>query len=123
MEQVHKDRCAKLIAFLKELPPEKFDMENYVTEAKNGCGTVCCAVGWMLAVFPEDFKWRKLPCGRGVYVECVDLDWFSSSVGALDFLGLPRDCTLFFDFHYTARPKLLPSHVADELYRTVESLQ
>lgn len=51
----------KLIEFLEKLEPKKFDFRSIVREfKKNGhtCGTVCCAIGWIPAVFPKRARWQ-----------------------------------------------------------------
>lgn len=61
MSRTGKRRLRKLIAFLRQLPRRKFDFAEIVTKGKhNGhtCGTVCCALGWMPAVFPKVIKWK-----------------------------------------------------------------
>lgn len=55
-----KANLHKLIAFLRELPPESFYFGNIVDKKdEKGCGTVCCAVGWMPMVFPDKVKWTQ----------------------------------------------------------------
>lgn len=55
-----KANLRKLIAFLRELPLEKFFFGSVVEQGDlHGCGTVCCAVGWMPKVFPDRVKWVK----------------------------------------------------------------
>lgn len=45
----------KLVQGLKTLDESQFDYEVFVSEydAKNNCGTVCCAWGWMPKFVPE----------------------------------------------------------------------
>lgn len=53
-------RLIKLIEFLEKLPRRKFDFSKVVAKGKqNGhyCGTVCCAAGWLPAIFPRLVKW------------------------------------------------------------------
>ena len=54
---IYAERLLKIADFLEELPPEKFNFRDYVSESKNDCGTVCCAIGWLPKIFPEDFYW------------------------------------------------------------------
>lgn len=88
MKHYHVKRLRKLIAFLRALPRKNFNFRRIVTRAKaNGhvCGTVCCAVGWMPAVFPRFAKWND---------EVLRQKAWDSSQG-LEFdvpFGLNRDC-------------------------------
>lgn len=50
--KVNRARFLRLIDFLNRLPQEKFDFNEIVEEVEDGCGTVCCAVGWFPRVFP-----------------------------------------------------------------------
>lgn len=58
---IHLERLRKLASFLDTLPPEKFDLEDWVTEVdpkkRHPCGTVCCAVGWLPVVDKKNWKW------------------------------------------------------------------
>jgi hypothetical protein len=65
MTKIHKRRMRKLIAFLRELPRDKFDYSNTVTQFKNNCGTVCCAIGWTPHLFPRIAVWRKFKLWDG----------------------------------------------------------
>lgn len=57
MYKVRIDRLEKMIKFLEELPPKKFDFGTVVrSRDENDCGTVCCAMGWT----PEIFKGELL---------------------------------------------------------------
>lgn len=51
----------RLISFLETLDPDKFYLDSVVAdweETEDGlCGTVCCALGWTPAIFPEEVKW------------------------------------------------------------------
>lgn len=53
------ERLNKIAEFLDKLGPENFDLQNFVTsfDIDNHCNSVCCAVGWFPAIFPEDFDW------------------------------------------------------------------
>lgn len=63
-------RLEKLINFLDQLVPKKFDFSSVVTEVDSAeeCGTVCCAMGWTPVVFPDLVKW----CEKGYDIELVD---------------------------------------------------
>lgn len=52
-------RLSKLVGFLKDLPEEKFYFGRVITEHENNCGTVCCAIGWTPAIFPELVSWEE----------------------------------------------------------------
>lgn len=57
MPTLRKDRLLKLAEFLDTLKPEKFNFNDIVSESKDSCGTVCCAVGWCPTVFPRSWAW------------------------------------------------------------------
>jgi hypothetical protein len=59
MDSIHKSRLEEIARFLYTLPKEKFNIEDFVSEAEGGCGTVCCAIGWFPQIFPRNFKWVK----------------------------------------------------------------
>ena len=52
----------KLIDFLDNLEPSKFYFDDVVSkyDKDNECGTVCCAIGWTPAIFPEKVEWYYL---------------------------------------------------------------
>lgn len=51
-------RLRKLAAFIGNLKPRQLDLSVPIREAdKDGCGTVCCAIGWTPAVFPSLIRW------------------------------------------------------------------
>lgn len=57
-------RLLKLINFLDELPPEKFNFSREVTKAHTNhkqCATVGCAIGWTPLLFPRLVKWNFRP--------------------------------------------------------------
>lgn len=112
---MNKERLLKMADFLETLPPHKFDFADYVhigskfpAEAlaapEEHCGTTACAVGWLPAMFPEDFKWSETG-NRMSLVEVVPLDSPSFSERAIrvfldissddyDFLFIPSSSTL-----------------------------
>lgn len=67
MKTIHIKRLRKLIAFLKALPPKKFD---FTTEREIGegpkCPTTACAIGWTPTVFPKLVKW--VPESKGTFL-------------------------------------------------------
>lgn len=61
MTKIHIKRLEKLAAFLDKLPRKKFDFSILVAERdEDGCGTICCAIGWIPAVFPKLITWREM---------------------------------------------------------------
>lgn len=63
MNTRERKRLEKLILFLDNLEPERFDFnEVVVARDSKGCGTVCCAIGWTPAVFPRLVRWTSPPC-------------------------------------------------------------
>jgi hypothetical protein len=68
-------RLLKLAAFLRQLPPHKFNfdvityqvgkpMAKALAAREEHCGTVACAIGWLPAVFPRSVLWDS---GSNVY--------------------------------------------------------
>lgn len=49
-QRTFRARRAKLAAFIRRLPPEKFT-DTYE------CGTAHCALGWCPTVFPKAWEW------------------------------------------------------------------
>ena len=43
----------KLVDGLKSLDKKQFKYDEYVAEFRGGCGTICCAYGWMPKFVPE----------------------------------------------------------------------
>lgn len=63
------DKLQKLADFLRTLEDEQFYFGSVVADAdEDGCGTVCCAMGWAPAVFPKETHWH-----------CGELYWNKSS--------------------------------------------
>lgn len=86
------ERLEKLCQFLDTLPGPKFDFTYYVSkrDARTGCGTVCCAIGWCPAVFPDEWRWAQ----RGAVVE-RGVPYHTNSQNPLDqacsFFGLSQE--------------------------------
>lgn len=61
MNKINKTKLLKLIDFLKNLPEEKFYFGSVVDsfDKENNCGTVCCAIGWLPAIFPDEIEWYQ----------------------------------------------------------------
>lgn len=84
-------RLLKLAKFLRKLPREKFDYSVLVKQTENGCGTVCCAVGWMPAVDPRNWKWvadGTVPVVRG-NGDRTQLEYFSINNTEFSLLFTP----------------------------------
>jgi hypothetical protein len=102
---MNSERLLKMAAFLEALPPHKFGFQNYVYLGSKSpaealaapdehCGTTACAVGWMPAIFPEDFKWVENCSYPTIHIAAkADYEWKAKKVYA--FLGLNSDQ---FDF-------------------------
>lgn len=77
--------------FLKNLPEEKFDMKNWVSDEdmENVCGTVCCAAGWLPAAFPNEPELKDcFSIGLlGGHTQFLNFD----SGKAEDFMGLAEE--------------------------------
>lgn len=53
-------RMNKVLKNLIVLEPEKLDMRVCVRQHDgNGCGTVCCVIGWFPKWFPKYWKWNQ----------------------------------------------------------------
>lgn len=51
----------KMLEFLKTLDKDKFSFHKVVDKYENGCGTVCCVVGWFPKIFPDLVEWTATP--------------------------------------------------------------
>ena len=50
----------KLAEGLKTLKEEEFYYKTYISESKDDCGTVCCAIGWAPRFIPESkVNWKN----------------------------------------------------------------
>jgi hypothetical protein len=64
------NRLRRLSAFLRTLPPERFNFRRLVLRCDtNGCGTVCCAVGWLPAVDKRNWKWSRCIYTSSIFPE------------------------------------------------------
>lgn len=65
--------------FLETLEPEQFEMDSWVTEfdPSKTCGTVCCAGGWLPAIFPETkaFWKNQNPAILSDFIGISDEQW------------------------------------------------
>jgi hypothetical protein len=86
---VNKKNFKILIDFLKELPINKFNIVDMVTDydIDEDCGTVCCAVGWFPAIFPKRCQWQAN--GDGLIFD-GGFHWTYSYM-ASEILQIPRD--------------------------------
>lgn len=57
MKPIHKERLNMLIIFLDELDEERFTLTNSVLLIDDGCGSICCAIGWTPKIFPDLVRW------------------------------------------------------------------
>lgn len=58
MNTVERKRLEKLIQFLDNLLPERFNFGDVVSHLdRNSCNSVCCAIGWTPAIFPRMVHW------------------------------------------------------------------
>jgi hypothetical protein len=87
---MNKERLHKLAAFLDTLDNKDFDYSTYVSELDDGCGTVCCAVGWLPKLFPEDWRWT----GKRLTPQAVELRgryYAYPSDAASEFFDIPQE--------------------------------
>lgn len=96
--QMNKDRLLKLADFLETLPDEKFDFRKYVKKDDGLCGTVCCAIGWCPAVFPNEWYWERCPDADWVVVVLrkgfrdiglAGMEFFDVSIGDYERMFIP----------------------------------
>lgn len=70
MNAIGARRLLKLADFLEKLHHSKFNLNEWVSgkkpklmsedpTKKGDCGTTACAVGWLPAIFPKSWGWRK----------------------------------------------------------------
>lgn len=59
MNKIERERLEKTIDFLKILNPRKFDFGDVISkwDREKKCGSVCCVIGWVPAIFPRLVKW------------------------------------------------------------------
>ena len=69
---VNESKLLKMLAFLAELPEEKWFFGDVIDQEEDGCGTVCCAIGWSPLIFPEEAKWTIGKFGGNVNDEGYD---------------------------------------------------
>lgn len=103
----NKERLGKLCCFLDSLDPSAFAFESIVAsfDEVDGCGTVCCAVGWCPVVFPEDWMWRTSDTVRLRDLRFTDLkalgaaaEYFGLTPDEVDMAFVPWDHSDAFDY-------------------------
>ena len=54
-------RLGRLSEYLKTLPVSAWDFARTVTQLdpNDGCGTICCAIGWLPMLWPEHWSWIR----------------------------------------------------------------
>lgn len=59
------DKLQKLADFLDQLRHDEFNFGEVVAKFDiDGCGTVCCAIGWTPILFPDEVEWDE--CANSV---------------------------------------------------------
>lgn len=63
MNKIRFGLLATIARGLEAMPPTQFDFRHLIRDFDpvNGCGTVCCAIGWFPRWFPKDWKWGDMP--------------------------------------------------------------
>lgn len=82
---LNKENIGVLINHLKELPPENFDMADWIVE--RSCGTVACIAGYAALLRAEEDPALTV---RGSQVYFGEDRFRSVPAYAADWLGLPR---------------------------------
>lgn len=73
-EQVGRFR--QLIAHLRTMPPESFEFHEVYRESHRGCGSVGCAVGQSVVLWPELVSVKSEDCGTRLVVNGVNLHYW-----------------------------------------------
>jgi hypothetical protein len=92
------DRLLQLADFLDKLPEEKFDFGTIAKQSGKPmlealaaghvkCGTVGCAIGWLPAVFPDQFKWVRSAFNDELTVLTKETDELNFDAAA-EFFGI-----------------------------------
>lgn len=79
----HAVRLKKLADFLWQLENEKFNFGSWVFKEENGCGTVCCALGWMPKV---DKRWEWV-----LHLKTIRYGSFAPPSGGETYFGITSD--------------------------------
>lgn len=141
MKQIHKDRLLKLADYLyNTVNPKNFDISWFVTnkneipsessikeieqlliEPDYDCGYAACAIGFMPAVFPNDFKWQVLVNNdispRVAYVHASSDEQFYEWDNAMEFFAISRrqGKYLFLGISYPGNDEPGPKEVAERI--------
>lgn len=82
-------RLLKLADFLDTLKTKQFNFDSCIDGRDNhGCGTVCCAIGWTPAVFPELVDWDD-PCLTSWNFDQIAYRLFDIGDDAITYLFVP----------------------------------
>ena len=100
---MNENNMRKMINFLRTLSPHRFDFRQHVmhfepikNDRKNVCGTVCCALGWIPEIYPEEnLELRKYALGGHLVLTNKGQDtptlWEDSFArNAARILGIPE---------------------------------
>jgi len=110
MNKKQIDRLLRLVDFLRELPPENFDMSDWnssgYVKKKPACGTRACIGGWSTLFFPElslcELEWTdgKEICLNGcnavTSIDAIEKAWGVSYEDA-ERVCLPEDSDSLFE--------------------------
>lgn len=134
MADIRTDRLLVLAEFLDKLPVEKFNfaiiadqhgkpMMEALAAGKTRCGTTACAIGWLPAVFPNEFEWKQV--GSRVDVLCVERDNRTDFSAAEEFFNiLPYQAEwLFIPGASPLEDDATPQQVAEHIRGFVAEMQ
>lgn len=135
LEEPYRGRVEKLVAFVRRLSPENFDMsvvtlfdtfeptsrkslaqrlhtalKKTLQSPERSCGAVGCLWGWTPAIFPETFRWSPdcgLPFSRD---ESLDISR-DFDVGGKQWYGISQQ---FFLPSSYRRAAVKPSHAEEK---------
>ncbi|NET72666.1 MAG: hypothetical protein F6K62_17575 [Sphaerospermopsis sp. SIO1G2] len=78
---VNVERLEKLAKFLDTLPADKFDFNEVVTYYDGqGCGSICCAIGWCPKIFPEQIQWDSKDSYDVLFVNRESVDYIEAAM-------------------------------------------
>ncbi len=86
-------RLRTLAKFVRELPPEKFNFGLVVSEYDkiSACGSICCAMGWTPAVFPDQISWGADADGhQRLFVHALKAK-VNYAIAAMELFGIPTE--------------------------------
>lgn len=102
MTQVEK--LELILEKIKTLKPKQFNFAHFVSDydEENGCGTVCCIVGWFPKFFPKSgFKWKDGELRSEIY-ETKRTEGIQQHLCQL--LNLPLVWVEYLFFGYSKKP-------------------